>query len=289
VNPIVKLPEHQLDQFNLFKQQYYDPDQLVRLHVISAKLSNGKDLKDCYCVVNVGPQKAETLKHQTNDIGEVKWDEHFSIEYYDKKEKESFYQLEVYANGQCIGIYKQRMSEISDSKEMWTNSKNIDCNITKDGKDTGVVTFRIRREQKRCGTLNIRVKDCELNEMAGNNVQSTRCVVKLSTFSQEALSIPNESKSSGNTSHFSFANDKEIAIDVNKNNNVFDVFIEVWQQNNALPIIGQARLPICDTTHNFKGNLPLLANNKMVGTVFVEANLKENKVEEKVNDHKDTK
>jgi hypothetical protein len=159
--------------------------------------------------------------------------------------------------------------------------------------------------------MNIKVKDCELNDLAGKNIETAKCVVKLSTFSHETSSV--RSKCSGSLCHFSFSNDQDVSVDVNKNNNVFDVFIEVWQQTSNAEslsqdksehksssdpkktsgqLIGQARLPIYDAKNFFKGSLPLLSqgeDHKMVGTISVEAHLKENKVEEKINDHKDTK
>jgi hypothetical protein len=279
------------------------PDQLVRLHVISARFKDLKEGSECWCVVNVGAQKCQTLRLKVNSSGEVKWDENFSIEYLDKKEKDALFLIELFANGEFKGAFRQRICEINAAQESWDRSQNRDCTLTdQQGNEIGIVTFRVRREEKCYGMLKIDIKECELNQLAGQ-IKTAKCVVNCSTFFHET-SVAEGKLDQGNVTHFNFVNNNLVQLEINKNNNIFDVFIEIWEQNpiqsNAPPsqeiksgekkqisgrLIGQARLPVYDARQRFNAQLPLIsletAERKMLGTVTVEAMLEKEKEEKK--------
>jgi hypothetical protein len=276
--------------------------------------TNSDDCGESFCVVNVGTQKAETLKLKCTNFGEIKWDEHFSIEYFDKREKESFFQLEVYTNGQLKGFYKQNISEIVGDKVSWDKTKIREAPlVSKTGKEMGEITFRIRREEKCYGTVKISIKDCELNYNT-DQILSAKAVANLSTISHETGI--SEGKLDNNVKLFSFKKSEPMEFYINKNNNVFDFFIEVWNCNPTIvtsdhnehqheekqertdkkPIsghlMGQARLPVFDIKHNSRFQLPVITqtpDHRLIGTIKVNTEFIENKTEKEIQKKKKTK
>jgi hypothetical protein len=239
------------------------------------------------------------------NLNDVKWDEHFSIEYYDKKEKESFFQVEVYGNGKLLGCYRQNMDEIGGANGAWENAETKECLLkSSSGTEMGNITLRIRREEKCIGQMDINIKCVELNGC--QQCKSAKCVVNLSTFSHECSSA--EGKCEGNVCKFCF-NDN-VKIDIDEKNNVFDAFIEVWDVNcgqsqqgvNNKPknaeqkhpgcLIGQARLPIYDCRKRFEATLPILSqsqDHKLMGSIKLDAELKQDRTKKKIQEHKKNK
>jgi len=326
--------QHNNQQHNPLQQQA--PEQLLRLHVINAKFNKEiKENKETWCQVTVGKKNAKTLSHPLTGAKdqpkEIKWDENFAIEY-EKKDEDTFIHVEVYTKGllgnDLLGEFKLKMNEIDPPKpkeekkdkkdkkkekekeESWAMAKPKDAPLTdKKGNQVGTIILRVRRELKVYGTLVIDIKEAELIENP-TKIKTAKCVVKIASHVQETPSA--EAKAHKTATHFEWKKNI-VSIEIDQTNHIFDVFIELWDENPVNPpppqpaakkddknpekkpisgaFVGQSRITIYDTRSKFNAALPLhtqTAERKQLGTIKVLAKLKQNKDQKKLS-QKETK
>jgi hypothetical protein len=224
-----------------------------------------KENEHTYCVVKGFKRAAKTLGHSLvgaiDQPKEVKWDEHFTIEY-EKKDEETFILVEVFARPTLkddpkseskLGEFKLKMAEIDAPKpkveqkekkekkleeETWANAKVRDEPLTDEkGVQTGTVTLRLRRELKLYGTLVIDIKEAELTDANASRAQSAKCVVTLASHIQETPAA--EGKTHMGITHYVWKSNI-IQLEIDQNNHIFDVFIELWDEHGGVPAVAAA-------------------------------------------------
>jgi len=289
-----------------------DKDQLLRLYVAGARFNNSiKDNKETICLISVAKNSTHTIARPIVSSN-IKWDEHFAIEY-NEKDENSIIIIQICEAGHTIGECKIKLRDIEPPtksnqdkdknkegmfvKQSWQETELKEFPL-KDKKDAeiGIISIRIRREFKMFGTLVITVKDAQVTNSMGN-IRSGKCILKLANQLQ-STSIVNTLKS-GNSIRFEW-DSKPVEFKVDHTNHVFDVFIELWNDDDPTTtdtsvfvydskkdekiaekkpihgtIIGQARLTLDDAKNNFDSQVLLIdqEHHQKIGFITVQAKL----------------
>jgi len=287
-------------------------DNLLRLHIIGAKYE--KPYKNTFVVITVGNRSARTISHPLIGIGDgskdVRWEEHFTIEY--EKEDESPIRIQVFSesSSDVLGELNMHFGDIDTPRakstdddgrqedyvqEIWNISRLKEEPLKdKDGLVIGTLIFRLRREFKMHGTLSVDVNEVELENAIYSRVETVKCVLK--HFTQGKVNQLYESPVSTGVREdsrtiFKWPQSFNGQFDIDQTNNIYDVFIEVWQgeqipstlpsspsDNNEMvsgPMLGQARLTLFDARSFFNTPLPIysFSDHKLVGHVKLEATM----------------
>lgn len=286
-------------------------DQLLRLHIIEAHFTDElKDVTSSYCVVSVGKlmsSKTDVAKGNKAPL----FDSQFSIEYNIKDEdSEIAIQLMDGKGGQTtddmLGEWKIKLSELKapkknhnkikekgkddekketkkeKTKKIWANSKPKTAVIKdKNGNKIADIIVRMRRELKLFGTLDVSVLNVELPPLMDKIYVKTqgKCFIKHHETINETPtieSILNPEKKNVEYSWKGFPHTCQF--DINDNNDVYDIFIELWQTFNGtdMVMIAETRLPLYDCREKFSGELHLIDPQKVdVGMIEINATMKD--------------
>eukprot|EP01101_Sappina_pedata_P006703 TRINITY_DN3409_c0_g1_i1.p1 TRINITY_DN3409_c0_g1~~TRINITY_DN3409_c0_g1_i1.p1 ORF type:complete len:316 (-),score=119.07 TRINITY_DN3409_c0_g1_i1:136-1083(-) len=233
-------------------------DQLLRLHVINARLNKEKERSNVYAVVTIGKKAAKTdmrpLVGPKDAPKTVDWEEHFAIEY-EKNDEESTIQVDVYAKAtlkdDLLGEFKLRLGDIDPPKEKskdkkkdkkeekeisWAASKPKEVPLNdKKGNQVGTITLRIRRELKLYGVLSVDLKEVEIENEIDGDPTPIFGVVKLNPQRFEANSSAGKAgKTTATTVYVWRANSNKLKVD--QTNHVYDVFIEIRRKASAVEL-----------------------------------------------------
>jgi len=283
-----------------------------------------KNYNETKCLISVAKNYSNTIGRPI--VGsDVMWNEHFSIEYAQGDEA-SLVIFQVINNDTVLGQCEMKLQEIKPPKpskerdynesdgtstpavQSWQDTETKDFTLlNKKGSSVGTISLRLRREFKLYGTLVLEIKEAELQQSEIDaQIKVVKCIVKLATqvfttpLANTVVVLP------GNIIRFRW-NFDPIQIKVDQSNHIFDVFIELWQEdpntvstkametttvfskddkkdekvNEKKPIcgsvIGQARLTIDDAKSNFNSQIVLMRqeDHKKIGFLSVQARLKE--------------
>jgi len=277
-------------------------NQLLRVHIISAQFDNASENWKTHCVVKVGDKTAETLSHPLTvcpSTGRkcIVWQENFMVEYDHGRPD---LDVQVFSHKDLLGTAKLQINDIPPSKDTWDKVAPKEYSLS-DSKDNsiGKITLRIRRETKVFGSLVVNLTKGQFEGSAEKGVNSVMATLKHTNqvFSKAPVAVTD--------GHFEFP-DYNKSFEINKDNNVFDLFIELWEvepghgipaistqallepaptapvpekKENLSPVsrermIGQARLPLFDTRTPFHWNLPVFTvDHKLVAKIHLSAEL----------------
>jgi len=278
---------------------------LLRFHIISAQLKNATQNSNVHCVVKVGKGCAKTLSHPLtgSDPKEVVWQEDFILEYNDEcKGKNSLLEAQVFAEKDLLGTFSMEINPNQPiEEEIWSMIKPTSYPLCDSkGNSVGTINLRIRHEFKILGTLTVVLKEGDLEEGLIQNAKSVTAIVK------HTNQVFKMSPATVNGNHFIFSDQCTQNINIDKDNNVFDVFIEIWkdqitsseasaaltpaptapipEKNEKLDpntpmrdtMIGQARITLFDVRSPVQSSLPIFtADHRQVGHLQLQATLKE--------------
>jgi predicted secreted protein len=256
--------------------------------------------------VKTGNKQAKTIAHPLigkNASKDVVWQEDFIMEFdhLGAHEEKVFLEVLVFSKKDLLGILKLTVDDISPAEEIWEMIKPVDFPLSDPkGNQIGTVNLRIRHENKIFGTLVVNLKEGDLEKDISGDIMSVMAVIKHTD--QISLTQP----AIVNDNHFVFLESCSKSIILDKKNNVFDVFIELWKNDpnpnvsqvkssailepaptapipekkkNLDPtalvrgnMIGQARLPLFDVRLPFQ-SLQIFSEHKRVGQIQVQTRL----------------
>jgi len=260
---------------NIRKPHEIIPDQLLRLRVISAKLPNLKRDANTYCVVAIGKQAARTKV--VKDTNEPVFEENFAIGY-EIQDLESEIVIDVFEKNLLlddrVGEFRIRLGQVDPPKlrknrakgdtpqvDKKTTTKGINwanaipqeaALIDRKGENVGVLNILMRREVRLHGIINVTVRELIFNTNDLPN-KPTKIVMKLGQErTQTEVVVP---QLSATEARFAFNLSQQF--NVNDQNNISDLFFELWQEDVPL---AEGRLTLFDARKKrFDGNITLIA------------------------------
>jgi hypothetical protein len=275
-------------------------DGLLRFHLISLKLN--EKAKSVWCEVRVKGKDtpSRTRTHAIKDTDEPVFDSNFSIEF-DTRDNGSRLIVEAFDDRlitkHSIGKWKVKISDLKldapapksfsgahkDEQKVavdssWARAEIIRNDLKdKHGKVVGTLEAKFRREKKLSGTLTTTIKSVELYEPT----KLARCVMKLygePRLTNEVFPV-RQDKNVSTTFTWDSGDSPTASWVVTPDNNIFDLFIEVWGSDKSKPI-GEARIPLCDTQGGYTGCLNIIhESHTIVGKVLVSASFSSSSVE----------
>jgi hypothetical protein len=275
-------------------QEVHLPDQLLRLRIIDGQFEGLKQSIDTYAVVSIGKQSARTKIVKNSNcprfeenfaIGYNAEDEKSEIvidlfergSTTDERLGEFRLRLSMVDPPKNRDAKKAKQGDVStgqsnqsnqstlpDPKKMKTKTPAFASTgnmwakvqprkavfVNRKGEEVGFFNILVRREARLHGSLNIHVSEIDLS--ANNQdfwATPTHIVAKLG---QERFESSPITTTQGMT-RVSFPWDLRFL--VNDNNNISDVFFELWQSGKA---VAEARLPLFDTRKHYNGELAFI-------------------------------
>jgi len=269
-------------------------DQMLRLRIIDGVFENLSSSADTYAVVSIGKQSARTkvVKNTNRPTYEENFAIGYELE--DEKSEIVVDVFEKgHLTDDRIGEFRLKLAQVDPPKnrkaqnketrdqpaatadtalptpsnaptvgkkdkpaqnaESWANAQPQKALlINRKGDQTGFVNILVRRELRLHGTLNIQIREVDLAPMDDTSfwAKPTSLVAKQGQERHEhPLNLTNVSSAQKVPADFN------VSFQINDNNNISDVFFELWQNGQA---IAEARLPLYDTRKRYNGSLAFI-------------------------------
>jgi hypothetical protein len=270
-----------------------DVCHLLRFHIISARFDEPSEKWSTRCRLKVGHREAKTLAHPMTEK-EVMWNESFIIEY-DPSNKPTV-EVQVFSKKDVLGKLEMKVNEFDTTDQLeWFKVQPTVAKLQCSGRTVGELIYRARHEFKLFGNLEVGLAGGQL--VSSCEAKSVKAVIKHTTRVVETPNVPVKD------GRFSYSHVTG-SFPLDKNNNIFDVFIEIWENDPSqyipqaakeaaptepkpehkvnpmerLRMIGQARLPLFDTRLHPYLTVPIHSvDHKQVGDLQINAKLDENK------------
>jgi len=269
-------------------------DQMLRLRIIDGAFENLNANADTYAVVSIGKQSARTKVVKNSNHPNFEENFAIGYELVDEKSEIVIDVFEKgHLTDERIGEFRLKLAQVDPPKnrkaknkevhdqpaakadtalptpsnaptvgkkdkpaqnaESWANAQPQKALlVNRKGDKVGFVNILVRRELRLHGNLNIHIREVDLAPMDDTSfwAKPTSLVAKLGQERHEhPLNMTNVSSAQKVPAEF------DVSFQVNDNNNISDVFFELWQNGQA---IGEARLPLYDTRKRYNGSLAFI-------------------------------